>query len=143
MAEVRVPILDENGEIPSRFWPAIVRNVSGAVEQAVTTALPPLVTAAVTAAVAPITGQVTTLTANVGTLTTNLATLTTSVAGKIAASIFTAKGQLLAASAAGTPVAVPAGVDGQLLTADASAAGGVAFKNAPDGGVHPFLTLGC
>jgi hypothetical protein len=49
----------------------------------------------------------------------------------IAATILDAKGDMVGASAADTPARVPAGTDGQLLTADSTATPGVAWKTNP------------
>lgn len=53
------------------------------------------------------------------------------LAGKQDLSTFTAKGDLLAASAAGTSVAVPVGANGQVLTADSTQASGVRWVSIP------------
>lgn len=66
----------------------------------------------------------------------------TGPAGDLTSSAFTAKGQLIGSSAAGTSVIIPAGtVDGQLPTRDAAAASGISWQN-PVAGVtdHGFLT---
>lgn len=74
-------------------------------------------------------------------ITDQLEDLTTTIGSKIAKSLFTAKGQLLAASAAGSPVAVGPGVNGQFLTADDTAPSGVAFAEAPATGPHPYFLM--
>jgi hypothetical protein len=59
-----------------------------------------------------------------------VAALTAKMADK---TIVTTKGDLLAASAASTLVRVGVGTDGQILTADAAATGGVAWTASPSG----------
>jgi hypothetical protein len=73
-------------------------------------------------------------------LVSDLATLTSAVAAKISATIFTTKGDILAASGSATPVRVGVGSDGQFLTADSTQAAGV--KWAAGGGSSPLTTKG-
>lgn len=85
-------------------------------------------------------------TAAVGTNTTQLAT-TAFVNAEIANdavldSTFTAKGDLIAASAASTPARVAVGDDGFLLTADSTQSTGVKWAPAPEAGFSPFLLMG-
>ncbi len=54
----------------------------------------------------------------------------TALNAKLNATLLTGKGTLIAGSAAGVGATVPAGTDDQVLTADSTAASGVAFKNA-------------
>jgi hypothetical protein len=56
--------------------------------------------------------------------------LVADLAAKVANSLFTAKGDILAASAAETPATVPVGSDGDVLTADSGAAAGVSWQPA-------------
>lgn len=85
-------------------------------------------------------------TAAVGTNTTQLAT-TAFVNAEIANdavldSTFTTKGDIIAASAANTPVRVGVGTDGFLLTADSTQTAGVKWAAAPDSGFNPMLLMG-
>jgi hypothetical protein len=85
-------------------------------------------------------------TAAVGTNTTQIAT-TAFVNAEIANdavldSVFTTKGDIIAASAASTPVRVAVGTDGFILTADSTQTAGVKWATAPEAGFTPFLLMG-
>ena len=56
----------------------------------------------------------------------------------IPCSALTAKGDLVAASAAATPVALPVGTDGQFLAADSTCATGLNWVNSPVGLATPY-----
>jgi hypothetical protein len=64
----------------------------------------------------------------------------TSAAG-IPATIFDAKGDLIAASAADTAARLAVGTNGQLLSADSAAATGLTWVNAPASGIAPNLVI--
>lgn len=68
-------------------------------------------------------------------LVADLASLTSSIAAKISSSLFTAKGDVLVATAAGTPTNVAVGADGDVLTADSTQAAGVRWAAPSSGGV--------
>jgi len=50
--------------------------------------------------------------------------------------LWTAKGMLVAASAANTPVGVAVGTDGQLLVADSASAGGIKYQTGATPAAH-------
>lgn len=69
--------------------------------------------------------------------------LTTDLAAKVPNSLVTAKGDVIAASASGTPVNVAVGSDGQVLTADSTQPSGVAWSAAGSGsGTVTSVTAG-
>lgn len=85
-------------------------------------------------------------TAAVGTSTTQVAT-TAFVNAEIANdalldSTFTTKGDIVAASAASTPVRVAVGTNGFILTADSTQAAGVKWAEAPAAGFDAFFLMG-
>jgi hypothetical protein len=102
--------------------------------------------ASVTAADATITvgGTSTDPTIAVGTIDESQVTgLVTDLAAKVPNSLVTAKGDVIAASASGTPVNVAVGSDGQVLTADSTQPSGVAWSAAGSGsGTVTSVTAG-
>jgi len=80
-------------------------------------------------------GTVTSITAGTGltggTITTS-GTVALDTACVVQPTAYTAKGTLLTASAASTPVALPVGTDGQVLAACSSCTGGLAWTALPD-----------
>ncbi len=81
------------------------------------------------------TGQVLSKTSN-----TDMDFTWTSASG-ISATIFDAKGDLIAASAADTAARLAVGTNGQLLAANSSAATGLEWVNAPASGIAPNLVI--
>jgi hypothetical protein len=64
-----------------------------------------------------------------------------SIEGGIQPTIFDAKGDLLAASAADTPARLAVGTNGQVLTADSTASTGLAWATATSGGEATYTLL--
>ena len=82
-------------------------------------------------------GTVTSITAGTGltggTITTS-GTVALDTSCVVQPSVLTAKGNLIVATAASTPAALPVGTDGQVLTANSACASGVAWAAAGGGG---------